>query len=60
MYVQAPADFTREHLHDFRVALNQAVLGDMKSNKEGVINAVLNVELINKSNLYQFQVICFT
>jgi hypothetical protein len=32
------------------------VLGDMKSNKENVINAVLNVEMMNKSNLYQFQV----
>ena len=40
----------------FRVALNQAMLADMKSNKENVVNAVLNVEMMNKSNLYQFQV----
>ena len=56
MYAQAPLGFTKEHLHDFRVALNQALLGDMKNNKENVINAVLNVEIMNKSNLYQFQV----
>ena len=56
MYVQAPPNFKRENLHDFRVALNQAVIADMKSNKENIINAVLNVEIMNKSNLYQFQV----
>ena len=56
LYVQAPIDFKSGNLHDFRVALNQAVLADMKSNKENVVNAVLNVELMNKSNLYQFQV----
>merc|ERR550539_2218388 len=55
MYVQAPLGFKRENLHDFRTALNHAVLADMKSNKENVLNAVLNVELMDKSNLYQFQ-----
>jgi len=55
LYVQAPKDFKHENLRDFRVALNQAVLADMKSNKENVVNAILNVELMEKSNLYQFQ-----
>ena len=56
MFVQAPANFKHENLHDFRLGLNQAILADMKHNKENVINAVLNVEMMNKSNLYQFQV----
>ena len=56
MFVQAPPNFKHENLHDFRLALNQAILADMKHNKENVINAVLNVEMMNKSNLYQFQV----
>merc|ERR1712223_1042568 len=55
LYVQAPKEFKHENLRDFRVALNQAVLADMKSNKENVVNAILNVELMEKSNLYQFQ-----
>ena len=57
MYVQAPLGFKRENLHDFRTALNHAVLADLKSNKENIINAILNVEIMSKSNLYQFQVI---
>ena len=57
MYVQAPLGFKRENLHDFRTSLNHAVLADLKSNKENIINAILNVEIMSKSNLYQFQVI---
>lgn len=56
MYVQAPLGFKRENLHDFRTSLNHAVLADLKSNKENIVNAVLNVEIMSKSNLYQFQV----
>ena len=56
MYVQAPLGFKRENLHDFRTSLNHAVLADLKSNKENITNAVLNVEIMSKSNLYQFQV----
>lgn len=56
MYVQAPLGFKRENLHDFRTSLNHAVLADLKSNKENINNAVLNVEIMSKSNLYQFQV----
>ena len=56
MYVQAPLGFKRENLHDFRTSLNHAVLADLKSNRENIINAVLNVEIMSKSNLYQFQV----
>ena len=54
--MQAPPDFKPSNLHDFRVALNQAVLADMHHNKENVINPILNVELMNKSSIYQFQV----
>ena len=56
MYVQAPLGFKRENLHDFRTSLNHAVLADLKSNRENIINAVLNVEIMSNSNLYQFQV----
>ncbi|XP_040565732.1 DNA polymerase delta catalytic subunit [Lepeophtheirus salmonis] len=54
-YVTAPSDFTRNHLPNFRTSLNAAVISDMKSNSRNINNAVLNVELVQKSTIYGFQ-----
>jgi DNA polymerase delta subunit 1 len=55
-YVPAPPNFTEKNLPDFRIALNQAVLTDLKNNKDNVGQAILDVALENKSSIYGFQV----
>ena len=55
-YVPAPPNFTEKHLPEFRIALNQAILNDMKNNKDNVGQAVLDVALESKSSIYGFQV----
>jgi DNA polymerase delta subunit 1 len=55
-YVPAPPNFTEKNLPDFRIALNQAVLTDLKNNKGNVGQAILDVALENKSSIYGFQV----
>ncbi|XP_003737481.1 DNA polymerase delta catalytic subunit [Galendromus occidentalis] len=52
-YVQAPPGFNKGSLEEFRKNLNQAVLGDMKGNKN-VAEAVLNCELVDKQNIYGY------
>lgn len=48
-YVNLPcAQFAPEHCSDFRASLNSAVLGDMRSNKEGISTAVVSVEICER------------
>ena len=55
LYVSAPAeDFSTEHCTDFRVTLNNAILKDMRSNRENVQEAVLDVEIVKKCSMYGF------
>ena len=55
LYVPAPAeDFKPESCVDFRVALNNAILKDMRSNRDNVQDAVLDVEIVNKSSILGF------
>ena len=42
-------------LRTFRLSLNDVVKKDMKSNKENVVDPVLNVELMSKASIYKFQ-----
>ncbi len=51
----APEKFTKDNLRDFRIGLNNAVISDMKGNKDNITDAVLDVNLVNKSTIYQFQ-----
>ena len=44
-----------ENLRAFRINLNDVVKKDMKSNKENVVDPVLNVELMSKASIYKFQ-----
>ena len=54
-YVPAPSEsFTNEHCDSFRRVLNDAVLGDMRSNRDGVTQAVYAVELCRKCSMYGF------
>ena len=54
-YVPAPSEsFTNEHCDTFRRTLNDAVLGDMRSNKDGITQAVYAVELYRKCSMFGF------
>ena len=48
-YVNYPReDFAAEHCSDFRTSLNDAVLGDMKSNRDNITTAVVSVEICQR------------
>ena len=54
-YVPAPSEtFTTGDCDTFRRILNDAVLGDMRSNKEGIAQAVYAVELRKKCSMLGF------
>nr|BAJ78755.1 DNA polymerase delta catalytic subunit [Blattella nipponica] len=51
LFVSAPSNFTNTDCHPFKVALNKAVLADMRSNKENIREAILAIELVHRLNL---------
>ena len=54
-YVPAPSEsFTNENCNSLRRLLNDAVLGDMRSNKDGITQAVYAVELCSKCSMLGF------
>ena len=55
LFIEAPAGFSHTDLRAFRIGLNDVVKKDMKSNKENVVDPVLNVEMMNKASIYKFQ-----
>lgn len=55
-FVPAPTEFNKDLLPAFRNGLNAAIMADLKNNREGITEAVLNVELMQKSTIYGFQV----
>ena len=55
LYVPAPAeDFNTEGCVNFRFALNDVILKDMRSNRDNIEEAVLNVEIVNRSSILGF------
>lgn len=54
MYVSAPKGFDKTHCDPFKHALDKVVLADMRSNKEGVQEAVLAVELVERQTIYGY------
>ena len=54
-YVTAPPNFRKENLKDFREGLNAAIMNDLKSNNDGLVVAVLDVALEQKSSIYGYQ-----
>ncbi|XP_033123470.1 DNA polymerase delta catalytic subunit-like [Anneissia japonica] len=53
-YIQAPKDFEEKHCVLFREQLNKLVLGDMRSNKDNISDAVLAVDLESKESIYGY------
>ena len=54
-YIPAPTGFTSDHLPLFRKALNAAIMADMKSNPYNIVEAVLNVSMLQKSSIFGYQ-----
>lgn len=54
-YVTASPNFRKENLKDFREGLNAAIMNDLKSNNDGLVVAVLDVGLEQKSSIYGYQ-----
>ncbi|CAD5114717.1 DgyrCDS3760 [Dimorphilus gyrociliatus] len=54
-FVPAIDNFDPMHCNTFRQSLNSAVIQDMRSNKDNIENAVLNVEVCQKENIYYFR-----
>ncbi|XP_046672164.1 DNA polymerase delta catalytic subunit isoform X1 [Homalodisca vitripennis] len=53
-FVSAPEDFTETHCRPFKAALNKAVMADMRGNRDNIQEAVLEVELVRKINLFGY------
>ncbi|XP_030845112.1 DNA polymerase delta catalytic subunit isoform X2 [Strongylocentrotus purpuratus] len=53
-YIPAPQNFVPEHCSKFRMCVNDAVLADMRSNKDNLTQAVLAVDVMQKENIYGF------
>lgn len=54
LYVQAPKNFDKSYLSQFKRALDILVMKDMKSNKDNVQEAVLRVEMIQKQSIHYY------
>nr|BAJ78774.1 DNA polymerase delta catalytic subunit [Panorpa takenouchii] len=54
LYVTAPKSFENSNCLTFKNNLNKAVIADMRSNREGITEAVLQVELIQKQTLFGY------
>lgn len=55
VYLPTPAGINKDNLASFRKALNSALISDLKNNNAGIVDAVLNCELVQKSTIYGFQ-----
>uniref|UniRef100_A0A1B6CWL1 DNA polymerase n=1 Tax=Clastoptera arizonana TaxID=38151 RepID=A0A1B6CWL1_9HEMI len=53
-YVSAPDRFRESHCKPFKDALNNAVIADLRGNKDKIQEAVLMVEMVQKINLYGY------
>lgn len=53
-FIPAPQNFQKQHCREFKEALNQVVLKDMRSNKEDIKEAILAVEATQKESIYGF------
>ncbi len=54
-YVPLPhLNFKGEHCNDFKMALNNAVIGDMRSNRDNISTAIEAVEICERCSMYGF------
>lgn len=52
LYVQAPANFDKSQLGEFKKSLDQIVMKDLKNNRDNVQEAVLRVEMVRKQSIH--------
>ncbi|KAL0270218.1 UNVERIFIED_CONTAM: hypothetical protein PYX00_007691 [Menopon gallinae] len=50
-FLQPPSGFDESHCNPFKNALNQVVMADLRSNKENIKEAVLEVQIVKKMNI---------
>ncbi|GFQ74715.1 DNA polymerase delta catalytic subunit, partial [Trichonephila clavata] len=55
-FVPAPQNFQQSDCAKFREILNGALISDMKSNKENIRDPVLAVEIVQKENIYGYNI----
>lgn len=51
LYVAAPRGFSQNHLGPFKEALDKCVLKDMRSNRENVLEAVIDVSIVERQSI---------
>nr|BAJ78769.1 DNA polymerase delta catalytic subunit [Stichotrema asahinai] len=52
--IKLPNNFQPEHIIAFEKKLNEAVICDMRSNKENIVKAVMGIEIIMGQSLYGY------
>lgn len=53
-FIEAPSGFKQEHCRAFKEALSKAVLADMRSNKNNLLETVAAVEVVMKQSIYGY------
>lgn len=53
-YIGAPAGFDHTHCHPFKEALDKIVIGDMRSNRENLQEAVLEVSIVQAQSMFGY------
>lgn len=53
-YASLPEKFKPSHCGEFKVALNKAIMADLRSNREEITEPVLMVEIVYKMNIYGY------
>lgn len=51
LYCQAPENFQKSHLSEFKKKLDAVVMKDLKSNKDNVQEAILHVDIVQKQSI---------
>ncbi|XP_053671601.1 DNA polymerase delta catalytic subunit [Anopheles nili] len=54
LYLAAPRGFNKSHLAEFRKALDRVVLHDMRSNKDNLREAVVEVEIVERQSIMAY------
>ncbi|KAK6639162.1 DNA polymerase delta catalytic subunit [Polyplax serrata] len=54
-YLSIPSQFDEGHCKPFKKALNDVVMSDMRSNKENIKEAVLDVEIVTRQNMFGYR-----
>lgn len=54
-FVTAPNGFNESHVRPFKEALNRVVMADLRSNKDGLQEAVVKVEMTWKQNMFGYR-----